>query len=408
MNTNNYTKRYEDYKKRGLKLNMMRGIPSKAQLDLSRGLLTCLGDDDTLSEAGDDCRSYGILDGLPEMKHIFAGILDITPDEVVVGGNSSLALMFDNIASNMARGVREDISWAAQGKVKFLCPSPGYDRHFTICDYFHINMIPVGMGPDGPDMDEIERLAASDPMIKGVWCVPIFSNPTGIVYSDETVRRFASLKPAAHDFRIYWDNAYAIHQLSGENRKIPNLIRECAKAGNPHMPMVFTSFSKVSFPGAAVTCIASSSENCAYIKKRLTAQTIGPDKLRQLMHVRFFKDAEGVYKHMEKHSHILRPKFSLIEETLSRELSGVDGCSWTKPEGGYFISFNTPPGLAKRVVGLCAEAGVALTPAGATYPKGNDPEDRNIRIAPTFPPLGELKTAMEVFCNAVHLAVSEG
>ena len=407
MNPSPYIARHEKFKSRKLNLNMTRGIPSKAQLALSRGLLTCLGDDDYLSEAGADCRNYGILDGLPEMKRIFADILELTPDEIIVGGNSSLALMFDNVASNMSRGVREDLPWAAQGHVKFLCPSPGYDRHFTICDYFHIEMIPVSITADGPDMDEIERLAASDPLIKGIWCVPIFSNPTGIVYSDETVRRFANLKPAAHDFRIYWDNAYVIHHLRGERRKIPNIVRECAAAGNPHMPMVFTSFSKVSFPGAAVTCVASSAENCEYIKKRLSAQTIGPDKLRQLMHVRFFGGAEGVYAHMRKQAEIVRPKFELVEETLRRELSGLEDCGWTTPEGGYFVSFNTPVGLAKRVVGLCAEAGAALTPAGATYPGGRDPLNRNIRIAPTFPPPDELKTAMEVFCNAVLLAAAE-
>jgi DNA-binding transcriptional MocR family regulator len=404
---NQYAAKHEDFKKQGLNLNMMRGVPGRDQLDLSRGLLTCLGDDDYLAADGADCRSYGILDGIPEMKRIFADILDLTSDEVIVGGNSSLALMFDNVASNMARGVREDVSWAAQGKVKFLCPSPGYDRHFTICDYFHIDMIPVAMSDTGPDMDEIERLAASDPMIKGCWCVPVFSNPTGIVYSDETVKRFAALKPAAKDFRLYWDNAYAIHQLQGGKRAVANIVRECEKAGNPHMPMVFTSFSKVSFPGAAVTCIASSAENCNFIKKRLTAQTIGPDKLRQLMHVRFFGDAEGVYKHMEKHAAILKPKFDLIEETLKRELSGLADCTWTTPEGGYFVSVDVPKDKAKRVAALCKEAGVALTPAGATFPGNNDPDDRNIRIAPTFPPLAELRAAMDVFCNAVLLAAGE-
>ncbi|MDR0293437.1 MAG: aminotransferase class I/II-fold pyridoxal phosphate-dependent enzyme [Oscillospiraceae bacterium] len=407
MNKSPYAARHEEYKARGLKLNMTRGVPSKAQLDLSRGLLTCLGDGDYLSEGGADCRSYGILDGLPEMKRIFAELLELTPGEVIVGGNSSLALMFDNVASNMSRGVREDLPWAAQGHVKFLCPSPGYDRHFTICDYFHIEMIPVATTDTGPDMDEVERLVSSDPLIKGIWCVPVFSNPAGAVYSDETVRRFANLKPAAHDFRIYWDNAYAIHQFSGGKRQIPNIVRECAKAGNPHMPMVFASFSKVSFPGAAVSCIASSEENCEYIKKRLTAQTIGPDKLRQLMHVRFFGGAEGVYAHMRKHAEILRPKFELVEETLQKNLSGLEGCEWTTPEGGYFVSFDAPEGCAKRVAALCAGAGVALTPAGATWPGGRDPKDRNIRIAPTFPPLEELRTAMEVFYNAVLLAASE-
>ena len=407
MNPSSYAARHQAFVSRGLTLNMTRGIPSKAQLDLSRGLLTCLGDDDYLSESGADCRSYGILDGLPEMRRVFADILDLTPGEVIVGGNSSLALMFDNIASNMSRGVRENVPWAAQGHVRFLCPSPGYDRHFTICDYFHIEMIPIEMTPDGPDMDEVERLVSSDPLIKGIWCVPVFSNPGGVVYSEDTVMRFARLKPAAHDFRIYWDNAYGIHQFSYERPRIPNIVRECAKAGRPDMPLVFMSFSKVSFPGAAVSCLASSEENCAYIKKRLSAQMIGPDKLRQLMHVRFFGGAEGVYAHMRRHAEILRPKFALVEETLRRELGGLPGCDWEAPEGGYFVSFNAPEGCAKRVVALCAEAGVALTPAGATYPYGKDPADRNIRLAPTFPPLEELRTAMEVFCNAVLLANEE-
>jgi DNA-binding transcriptional MocR family regulator len=401
-----YAARHEEFKRRGLSLNMMRGNPGKKQLDLSKKLLTCLGDDDYLSRDGIDCRNYGILDGLPEMKSIFSDILGLERDEIIVGGNSSLALMFDNVASNMARGVREDVPWAAQGRVKFLCPSPGYDRHFAICDYFHIEMIPVAMTDNGPDMDEVERLVSSDPQIKGIWCVPYFSNPTGIVYSDETVLRFAKLRPAAGDFRIYWDCAYVIHHLYGERRRIPNIIRECEKAGNPHMAMVFASFSKVSFPGAAVTCLASGAENCRYIKKRLGIQTIGPDKMRQLMHVRFFGNAEGVYRHMEKHAAILRPKFELAGDILDRELSGLDGCDWTAPEGGYFISVNTPDGLAKRAAALCKEAGVALTPAGAAYPGGHDPKDRHIRLAPTFPPEDELRTAMEVFCNSVLLAAS--
>ncbi|MCL2003416.1 MAG: aminotransferase class I/II-fold pyridoxal phosphate-dependent enzyme [Oscillospiraceae bacterium] len=407
MNTSDYAARHEEFKRRKLALNMMRGNPSKAQLDLSSGLLTCLGDGDCLSEDGIDCRNYGILDGLPEMKRIFADILELEPDEIIVGGNSSLALMFDNVASNMARGVREDVPWAAQGKVKFLCPSPGYDRHFAVCEYFHIEMIPVAMTDSGPDVDEVERLVSSDPSVKGIWCVPYFSNPTGAVYSGETVRRLAALKPAAGDFRIYWDCAYVIHHLTGGRRRIPNIVRECEKAGSPHMPMVFTSFSKVSFPGAAVTCIASSAENCAYIKKRLRVQTIGPDKMRQLMHVRFFGGAEGVCAHMEKHAAILRPKFALVETMLRENLSGLDGCDWMTPEGGYFVSVNTPPGLAKRVAALCAEAGVALTPVGATFPYRLDPQDRNLRLAPSFPPLDELQPAMEVFCNAVLLAAEE-
>jgi aspartate/methionine/tyrosine aminotransferase len=398
---------HEENISRGLRLNMTRGIPSAEQLELSRGLLTCLGEDDYNAENGVDCRSYGLVDGIPEMKRIFADILEITPEEVIVGGNSSLALMFDNVSSNMSHGVRDGEPWDLQGKVKFLCPVPGYDRHFTICDYFRIHMLPVELTSAGPDMDAVERLVASDPMVKGMWCVPVFSNPTGIVYSDETVKRIAAMKPAASDFRLYWDNAYAIHQFSGGKRRIPNIIRECAAAGNEHMPLVFASFSKVTFSGAAVTCMASSRSNCEYIKKRLTAQTIGPDKLRQLMHARFFKDAEGVYTHMRGHAAILREKFALVEETLQNELGETGVASWTSPEGGYFVSVNSLPGTAKRVAALCAQAGVALTPAGATYPRGHDPRDENIRLAPTFPPIAELCEAMLIFCAAVKLACVE-
>jgi aspartate/methionine/tyrosine aminotransferase len=398
---------YSQHKEKGKKLNMTRGVPSDEQLALCNDMLTCLTKDDYKAANGTDCRNYGGLDGIPEMKKIFADLLDLTPEEVIVCGNSSLALMFDNVAVNVSHGVRDGQPWQKQGQVKFLCPSPGYDRHFTICNYFHIEMIPVAMGNDGPDMDAIEKLVSSDPMIKGVWCVPKFSNPTGIIYSDETVRRFANLKPAAEDFRIYWDNAYAIHDLGSTQAKIPNIVRLCEEAGNPNMPLVFASFSKVSFAGALVTCMASSSSNCDYIRKRLTAQTIGPDKLNQLRHVRFFKDAAGVMSHMEKHADILRPKFKLVSDTLQSELGGLGIAEWTEPAGGYFVSFDSLEGCAKRIVSLCAEAGVALTPAGATYPNGSDPQDKNIRIAPTCPPLAELKEALEIFCTAVKLASVE-
>ncbi|MCL1819541.1 MAG: aminotransferase class I/II-fold pyridoxal phosphate-dependent enzyme [Oscillospiraceae bacterium] len=399
--------KFGGYRKMGKKLNMTRGVPSDDQLALSDGMLTCLSAGDYKAANGADCRNYGGLDGIPEVKKIFADLLDLTQDEVVISGNSSLALMFDNVAVNMSHGVRDGEPWQKQGKVKFLCPSPGYDRHFTICNYFHIDMIPVEMGEDGPDMDFIEKAVSSDPMIKGIWCVPKYSNPTGIVYSEETVRRFARLKPAADDFRIYWDNAYAIHDLGGTYKTIPNIVRLCEEYGNPNMPYVFASFSKVSFAGAAISCIASSKSNCEYIKKRLTAQTIGPDKLSQLRHARFFKDAEGVMAHMKKHAEILRPKFKLVSDTLNRELGGLGIAAWTEPMGGYFVSLDALEGCAKRIVALCAEAGVALTPAGATYPNGNDPKDSNIRIAPTFPPLSELGEALEIFCDAVKLASVE-
>ena len=389
------------------KLNMTRGVPSDEQLALCNELLTDLSINDYMAANGTDCRNYGGVDGIPEMKKIFADLLDLSPDEVIVGGNSSLALMFDNVAVNMSHGVREGLPWQNQGKVKFLCPVPGYDRHFTICKYFHIDMIPVAMGADGPDMDTVEKMVSSDPMIKGIWCVPKYSNPTGIVYSDEIVMRFAKLKPAADDFRIYWDNAYAFHDLNDKDIKIPNIIRVCGESGNPNMPLVFTSFSKVSFAGASVTCMASSKSNCEYIRRRLTVQTIGPDKLNQLRHARFFKDAAGVMSHMEKHAAILRPKFKLVSETLRRELNALGIAEWTEPSGGYFVSFNALEGCAKRIVELCAKAGVALTPAGATYPNGIDPQDKNIRIAPTCPPLNELEAALEIFCAAVKLASVE-
>ncbi|MCL2044721.1 MAG: aminotransferase class I/II-fold pyridoxal phosphate-dependent enzyme [Treponema sp.] len=400
-------KEFSQYRKADRKLNMTRGVPSDEQLSLCNEMLTCLSADDFTAADGTDCRNYGGIDGIPEIKKIFADILDITPDEVIVGGNSSLALMFDNVAVNMSHGVRDGVPWQLQGKVKFLCPSPGYDRHFTICKYFHIEMIPIAIGQDGPDMDIIESMVAADPLIKGIWCVPKFSNPTGIVYSDETVRRFARLKPAADDFRLYWDNAYAIHDLGETQIKIPNIIPLCEESGNPNMPLVFTSFSKVSFAGSALACMASSKSNCDYIRQRLITQTIGPDKINQLRHVRFFKDVAGIMAHMKKHAVILRDKFNLVNDTLQRELGGLGIAEWTNPAGGYFVSFDALEGCAKRVVALCSEAGVALTPAGATYPYGNDPQDRNIRIAPTCPPPAELGEALQIFSVAVKLASAE-
>jgi hypothetical protein len=339
-------KDFSGYVEKGKKLNMMRGVPSNEQLALCNEMLTCLSAQDYTASNGADCRNYGALDGMPEMRKIFADLLDITPDEVVVGGNSSLSLMFESVAVNMSHGVRDGEPWQTQGKVKFLCPSPGYDRHFKICDYFHIEMIPVAMGSGGPDMDAIEKAVSSDPMIKGIWCVPKYSNPTGIVYSDETVRRFSRLKPAAEDFRIYWDNAYAFHNLDGTTAEIPNVIRLCEEAGNSNMVYVFASFSKVSFAGASVACIASSKSNCDYMKQRLFVQTIGPDKVNQLRHARFFKDASGVMAHMEKHAAILKPKFKLVVDTLRRELNGLGVAEWTEPAGGYFISFDALQGCA--------------------------------------------------------------
>ncbi|MDR2736163.1 MAG: aminotransferase class I/II-fold pyridoxal phosphate-dependent enzyme, partial [Gracilibacteraceae bacterium] len=398
---------YNAYVNKKLKLDMSRGKPGEDQLALSGDMLTILRGDDYTSPGGIDCRNYGGLEGIPEMKGIFADILDISPEEVIVGGNSSLAMMFDNVAVNMSHGVRDGEPWMLQGKVKFLCPTPGYDRHFTICEYFHIKMIPVPMTPNGPDMDIVEELLASDPMIKGMWCVPVFSNPEGIIYSDETVRRLAALKPAAADFRLYWDNAYCIHHFNGPRPVIPNILRECEKAGNPHMPFIFTSFSKISMAGAGVAAMASSLSNCEYIRQRFFVQTIGPDKLSQLRHVRFFKNYDGVMEHMSKMAAILRPKFAAVRDKLTAELEGLGIAEWNNPDGGYFVSFNTIDGCAKRTVALCKEAGVVMTGAGATFPNGKDPRDRNIRIAPTYPSVTELQTAMEVFCLAVKIAALE-
>lgn len=396
---------YENVKAQGLKLDMSRGKPDGHQLSLCHGLMDCVKDETSCAEeSGIDCRNYGGVDGLPEAKKLFADLLGLTPAEIVVGGNSSLVMMFDNVASNMTHGVRDGVPWQKQGQVKFLCPVPGYDRHFAICQYFHIEMIPIEMTPDGPDMDTVERLVSEDELVKGIWCVPKYANPDGTVYSAETVRRFAALKPKAPDFRIYWDNAYFIHHLNGHIAEIPNLLREAEKYGNENMVLMFCSFSKISYAGAAIACMAASASNIEYIKKRLVIQTVGPDKLNQLRHVRYFGNAENVIRHMDKHAAIIRPKFELVLSELEK-LEGF--AEWTHPDGGYFISVNVTDGTAKRVVQLCAEAGVKLTEAGATYPLGIDPRDRNIRVAPTFPPLDELKAAMGVFNVAVRLAAAE-
>ncbi len=403
----NVKEKYDDYLSQGLSLDMSRGKPSIDQLNLSTPMLDCLNAESYISDSGVDCRNYGGLDGLVEMKKIFAGILNIETDEVVVGGNSSLSMMFDNIASNLSHGVRNGIPWSRQGAIKFICPVPGYDRHFSICEYFHIEMISVNMTPTGPDMDEVEKLVAEDPLIKGMWCVPIFSNPDGCVYSDKTVKRLANLKPAAEDFRLYWDNAYCVHHFTGDLPAIPNILEECEKAGNPNMPLIFTSFSKISFSGAGVAAMASSKSNVDFILQRLTMQTVGPDKLNQLRHVRFFKNVEGVHEHMKKMAEILKPKFDLVHEILTKNLGGKEIATWNKPNGGYFISFNTLDGCAKRVFSLCSQVGLTITTAGATFPYGNDPNNSNIRIAPTNPSLEELGEAIEIFTVAVQLASLE-
>ena len=398
-------KQYENHKKKNYCLDMSRGKPCPEQLDLSNGILQSF--DAYVSASGIDCRNYGELSGLAEMKEIFSDLLEVGTDEIIVGGNSSLNMMFDNLAVNMMHGVRDGEPWSSQGKVKFLCPSPGYDRHFAICEYFHITMIPIKMNDDGPDMDIVEKLVASDYMIKGMWCVPKYSNPDGITYSPEVVKRIANLRPAAHDFRLYWDNAYAIHNLYEHDDYLPNILRECEKSGKSNMPYMFTSFSKVSFSGSSISALCSSKSNIEYITTRLAVQTIGSDKLNQIRHVNFFKNADNIRLHMKKHADILRPKFETTLAILNKELANDGVSKWNNPRGGYFVSFYSMEGCAKKIVKYCKEAGITFTTAGATYPYGYDPQDSNIRIAPSYPSLSELEIGMSVFCCAVKLAVLE-
>ena len=396
---------YQDYKGQNLALNMSRGKPSASQLDLSKGMMDVLRSDSNLTcEDGTDCRNYGVLDGIPEAKRLLAGMIGAKPEQVIVYGNSSLNVMYDSVARCMYEGVLGGKPWALQGKVKFLCPVPGYDRHFGITEHFGVEMINVPMTPDGPDMDMVEKLVSEDPLVKGIWCVPKYTNPQGYVYSDETVRRFANLKPAAEDFRIFWDNAYNVHHLYDEPQDvILELLSECEKAGNPDMVYKFSSTSKISFPGSGVAAISASKANLDDLRTHLTIQTIGHDKLNQLRHVRYFKDIHGIETQMKKHAEILRPKFEAVLEILDRELGDLEIGTWTKPHGGYFISFESLDGCAKAIVAKAKEAGVVMTGAGATYPYKKDPHDSNIRIAPSFPPIDELVQATELFVLCVKL-----
>lgn len=399
-------KKYSEYKSQNLSLDMSRGKPCKEQLDLCLDMLN--GSSSYKSPSGVDCRNYGGVEGLKEARELFGALIGAPWEQVIVSGNSSLNVMYDTVARAMSFGVNDkDLPWSKQGKIKFLCPSPGYDRHFAITELFGIEMIIVDMKSDGPDMDKIEELVSADSSIKGIWCIPQYSNPDGIIYSDEVVDRFARLKPKASDFRIFWDNAYAVHHLTDKKVPVKNILTACQNAGNPDMVYVFTSTSKISFAGAGISVMASSVDNMKRTIKQMSIQTIGPDKINQLKHVEYFKTVEGINAHMEKHAKILAPKFKLVLETLQRELSGKEIAWWNEPNGGYFVSLNTMDNCAKEVVKMAKEAGVVLTNAGATFPYGKDPLDRNIRIAPSFPPLDELKQAIDLLCLCVEIVSCE-
>ena len=394
---------------KGHSLNMARGKPGVSQLSLSMPMLNVINiDSDMHTLLGNDTRNYGDWDGIGECRRMMAGMLGVKKDNVIVCGNSSLNIMYDTVVRSMVKGVNGSTPWCKLDRVKFLCPVPGYDRHFKITEMFDIEMINIPMNEDGPDMDLVEQYVNNDASVKGIWCVPKYSNPTGITYSDEVVRRFANLKPKAEDFRIFWDNAYCIHHIYDDIQdEIPNILEECEKAGNPNMVYVFGSTSKVSFPGSGVSAIATSLENMDYIKKFMTTQIIGHDKINQLRHVRFFKNIEGMKEHMKKHADLLRPKFEAVLNLLEAELTGLGIGSWTKPRGGYFISFESMPGCAKAIVSKCKQLGMVLTDAGATFPYGKDPQDSNIRIAPSFPTPEEMVEATRLFVLCVKLAAVE-
>ena len=398
-------KKFEEAKSKGLKLDMSRGKQSTAQLDMTMGVIGTLDSGSELRTLdGVDCRNYGLLEGIPEARHLLGDMMGVPAENVLVYGNSSLSVMYDAISHSMIHGVMGSTPWCKLDKVKFLCPVPGYDRHFRITEYFGIEMINIPMTAEGPDMDLVEKYVNSDPAVKGIWCVPMYSNPSGISYSDEVVRRFANLKPAAEDFRIYWDNAYAIHHLYDDKQdEILEILSECKKAGNPDIVYEFCSTSKVTFAGGGIAGMASSLANVKAIKASMSVRTIGYDKINQLRHARYFKDKAGLLEHMKKHAEIIRPKFEAVLNVLDKEIGGLGIGEWTKPVGGYFISFDAMDGCAKAIVEKCKEAGVILTGAGATFPYGKDPRDRNIRIAPTFPTPEEMAAATDLFVLCVKL-----
>ena len=402
-------KEYERFQSMDLHLDMSRGKPCREQLDISMGMMDALNSQADLScEDGTDCRNYGVLTGIHEAKVLIGDMMENNPDNIIIYGNSSLNVMFDTIARAMTHGILGNTPWCKLDKVKFLCPVPGYDRHFSITEYFGIEMIPVPMTPEGPDMDMVEKLVAEDEAIKGIWCTPKYSNPQGYSYSDETVRRFARLRPAAQDFRIFWDNAYGIHHLYEDKQDyLIEILAECKRAGNPDLVYKFASTSKITFPGSGIAALATSPNNLEDIMSQMKNQTIGHDKVNQLRHVRFFGDIHGMTEHMKKHAEIIRPKFEAVLEILEKNLAGTGAGEWTKPKGGYFISFDSMEGCAKAIVHKAKKAGVVMTGAGATWPYGKDPKDSNIRIAPTYPTLEDLRTAAELFTVCVRLVSVE-
>lgn len=403
-----FKQEYEAFKAKGLKLDLTRGKPSAAQLDLSAALLSLPGENDFVGEGAIDTRNYGGLQGLSEARRLFATMVGAPSGQVILANNSSLALMHDTIVYALLKGTCDSgTPWSKQGEISFLCPVPGYDRHFKICEDYGIRMIPVELGEDGPNMDEVERLVAGDASIKGIWCVPKYSNPTGTVYSSATVERLAAMKTAAPDFRIYWDNAYSVHHLTDERVEIANMLEACARHANPNRAFVFASTSKITLPGSGVALFAGSPDNVKWLMARMDPRTIGPDKVNQLRHVRFLKDDAGILSLMDKHKALIAPKFKKVLDIFAERLTGVPDVSWTRPKGGYFISLQVGKGCAKRVIALAKEAGVVLTPAGATHPYGKDAADRTIRIAPTFPGLADVTQAAEGVAICVQLADAE-
>lgn len=397
-------KEYEKQKEKGLKIDMTRGKPCSEQLDLSEGMLTAISTNaDCLTEYGFDCRNYGLVDGLDYAKKIFSDIIGVPWNQIIVGGNSSLNLMYDAVARYMLYGVNGEKPWVKQEKIKFLCPVPGYDRHFAICESLGIEMVNVPLLADGPDMDMVEKLI-KDETVKGMWCVPKYSNPTGITYSPSIIKRIAAMKPAAKDFRLFWDNAYAVHDIYEDGDVLIDILPECEACGNGNMPLIFTSTSKITYPGSGVSAIGGSKENIDYIKSIMQKQTIGHDKMNMWRHVKYFKSADGIREYMKKHAAILRPKFEICQKVLEENLADTGVAMWTKPKGGYFISLNVYAGCAMKTVELAKEAGVVVTEAGATFPYHKDPGDTNIRIAPSFPKTDELEKGMEVLCACAKLA----